>query len=311
MLWLDVDVMEYPPDVIERLLATGKDIVHPHCVRTYGGRTFDLNAWRDRGRVHMDDLRGGPDLVRLDAVGGTMLLVRADAHRNGLVLSRPSPTASGTPWRGTRNPWAAADRRRARHRRSRPDGATTWGISAGDAQSGDPACRRVTRSPGAGESPRARAPRAPGARVAGDPGTVARGSPDARAAAPRGRGRGDHVLDGTGLAGPASRGTASSRRAALRLRQLPGARSRGRRGLDGPSRPVRRPGRGRRGRRGEHRHLDDPVRPGTTRLSRRGDRAGSGPLRRSLPQRRRQWPRRHGSPACRRRSPPAGGTASR
>jgi Anp1 len=38
VLWLDVDVIEYPPDIIERLLATGKRIVHPNCVRHYGGR---------------------------------------------------------------------------------------------------------------------------------------------------------------------------------------------------------------------------------------------------------------------------------
>ena len=86
VLWLDVDVVEYPADIIERLLATGKDIVHPHCVKTYGGPTFDLNAWRNRGRLHMAELRGGPDLVRLDAVGGSMLLIRADAHRNGLIF---------------------------------------------------------------------------------------------------------------------------------------------------------------------------------------------------------------------------------
>jgi hypothetical protein len=106
VLWLDVDVVEYPRDVIERLLAAGKDIVHPHCVTRHGGPTFDLNAWRDRGRVHMHDLRGGPDLVRLDAVGGTMLLVRADAHRDGLVFpaylyGRRSPAARDpNPWTG-------------------------------------------------------------------------------------------------------------------------------------------------------------------------------------------------------------------
>jgi hypothetical protein len=72
VLWLDVDVIDYPPDLIERMIATGRDIVHPHCVERYGGPTFDLNAWRDHGRVHMDDLRGGPDLVRLDTVGGTV-----------------------------------------------------------------------------------------------------------------------------------------------------------------------------------------------------------------------------------------------
>ncbi len=85
VLWLDVDVAEYPADIIERLLAAGKDIVQPHCVLQYGGRTFDQNAWRDHGRRHMDDLRG-MGLVRLDAVGGTMLLVRADLHRDGLIF---------------------------------------------------------------------------------------------------------------------------------------------------------------------------------------------------------------------------------
>ncbi len=31
VLWLDVDVIEYPPDILERLLSTGQDIVQPHC----------------------------------------------------------------------------------------------------------------------------------------------------------------------------------------------------------------------------------------------------------------------------------------
>jgi hypothetical protein len=98
VLWLDVDVIDYPADVLERLLATGKDIVTPHCVKAPGGPTFDLNAWRDGGRLHLHDLRGGPDLVPLDSVGGTMLLVRADAHREGLtfppfLFGRRSPVA--------------------------------------------------------------------------------------------------------------------------------------------------------------------------------------------------------------------------
>jgi hypothetical protein len=86
VLWLDVDVIEYPPDIIERLLATGKDIVQPHCVCEYGGRSFDTNAWRDHGKLHLDDLRSEGDVVPLDSVGGTMLLVRADVHRDGLVF---------------------------------------------------------------------------------------------------------------------------------------------------------------------------------------------------------------------------------
>jgi Anp1 len=86
VLWLDVDVADYAPDVLRRLLATGKQIVTPHCVTHRGGPTFDWNAWREGGRVRMDQLREGPELVRLDAVGGTMLLVHADLHREGLVF---------------------------------------------------------------------------------------------------------------------------------------------------------------------------------------------------------------------------------
>jgi peptide chain release factor subunit 1 len=86
VLWLDVDVIAYPSDLIERLLATGKNIVQPHCVLEYGGPTFDCNGWRDRGRLHLDDLREEGELVELDAVGGTVLLVQADLHRDGLVF---------------------------------------------------------------------------------------------------------------------------------------------------------------------------------------------------------------------------------
>ena len=86
VLWIDVDVIEYPPDIIERLLATGKDIVQPNCVKQYGGISYDLNDWRDKGKLHMHDLRNEGDLVKLYAVGGTMLLIKADIHRDGLIF---------------------------------------------------------------------------------------------------------------------------------------------------------------------------------------------------------------------------------
>jgi Anp1 len=104
VLWLDVDVVEYPPDVIERLLATGKDVVTPNCVREYGGASFDLNAWRDHGRRHLHDLRGEGPLVPIDSVGGTMLLVRADVHRDGLVFP-PFPYGRPNPRIRTDNHW--------------------------------------------------------------------------------------------------------------------------------------------------------------------------------------------------------------
>lgn len=85
VLWIDVDVIDYPIDILQQLLALRLDIVHPHCVTRPGGPTFDLNAWRDDGAKTLHDFRGhGP--VQLNAVGGTMLLVRADLHRDGLIF---------------------------------------------------------------------------------------------------------------------------------------------------------------------------------------------------------------------------------
>jgi len=103
VLWLDVDVIAYPRDIVERLLAAGRDIVQPHCV-TEGGRTFDHNAWRDQGRLLMSDLRAEGDLVRLHAVGGTMLLVRADLHRDGLIFP-PFLYGRASPFVRQPNPW--------------------------------------------------------------------------------------------------------------------------------------------------------------------------------------------------------------
>ena len=85
VLWIDVDVIDYPADVLKRLLATGFDVVVPNCVKRWGGPTFDLNNWADAGRTTLSDRRGTA-AMRLDAVGGTMLLVKADLHRDGLVF---------------------------------------------------------------------------------------------------------------------------------------------------------------------------------------------------------------------------------
>jgi UDP:flavonoid glycosyltransferase YjiC (YdhE family)/glycosyltransferase involved in cell wall biosynthesis len=115
VLWIDADVAAWPPDVIERLLAAGRDIVVPHCLRVGTAETFDLNTFRlapdagaldwspylldgilqppkGFGRTYLSGLREF-DCVEVDGVGGTMLLVRADLHREGLVF----PSA---PYRG-------------------------------------------------------------------------------------------------------------------------------------------------------------------------------------------------------------------
>ncbi len=86
VLWIDVDVIDYPRDILRRLLAAGKEIITPNCVQHYGGKSFDLNAWYGRGKQHLHDLRHKGDVTPLHAVGGTMLLIRADLHREGLIF---------------------------------------------------------------------------------------------------------------------------------------------------------------------------------------------------------------------------------
>lgn len=105
VLWLDADLQDYPPDLVGRMLAAGRDIVTPYCVKT-DGTPFDLNTFcfspqsggrddprhihdglfqppRGHGRVYLDAFQDR-DLVRVDSVGGTALLIRADHHREGL-----------------------------------------------------------------------------------------------------------------------------------------------------------------------------------------------------------------------------------
>jgi hypothetical protein len=105
VLWIDVDVVSWPPDILHRLINNDGAIVTPHCVRTPRGPSFDLNSfvfknqpgqkvdedWLDGSyrpsldgtRLYLDSFRE-QDEVRLDSVGGTMLLVPGELHRDGL-----------------------------------------------------------------------------------------------------------------------------------------------------------------------------------------------------------------------------------
>jgi hypothetical protein len=139
-LWIDSDLVSYPPDVIEQLISANRDIVVPNVVMAPGGRSYDLNSWRSKyspgdnatfedvvkyfngirkkkttngaetlelegygetnnfylhhlrqksksGSVTLDETtKEDIHVVRLDAVGGAMLLVRAELHRHGLIF---------------------------------------------------------------------------------------------------------------------------------------------------------------------------------------------------------------------------------
>jgi hypothetical protein len=107
VLWLDVDLIDYPPDLLRRLMASGKDIMVPRCDLP-DGRDYDLNSFRfdpakgpaedprflidgiyqpqaGQGRAYLSELAGGQP-AQIDCVGGTALLIRADLHREGLIF---------------------------------------------------------------------------------------------------------------------------------------------------------------------------------------------------------------------------------
>ena len=109
MLWLDSDLWRYGPNLIEALMSSGRSITVPNCVfEQFGGRPYDLNNWQetevsevlksikpegeplfeggdeDNGRLNLAQVDG--DLVPLDGIGGAVILIRADVHRDGLVF---------------------------------------------------------------------------------------------------------------------------------------------------------------------------------------------------------------------------------
>ena len=123
VLWLDSDIVESPPSLIQDLAAYDKPIIVPNCFQKYvdpktkqaAERPYDFNSWQDsetaRGlgdKMGPDDilLEGYADMatyralmaymaeengdvnlvVDLDGVGGTALLVKAEVHRDGAMF---------------------------------------------------------------------------------------------------------------------------------------------------------------------------------------------------------------------------------
>ena len=106
-LWIDANVCDYAPDIIERLLSEGEKVVTPDCVLDWGGPSYDLSAFNDadefkslayyrrvKNGVYMPPATHLPrrhlhvlrflDRVPLASVGGTMLLVHATVHKAGV-----------------------------------------------------------------------------------------------------------------------------------------------------------------------------------------------------------------------------------
>jgi mannan polymerase complexes MNN9 subunit len=125
ILWLDSDVVETPPTLIQDLASHDRAIIVPNCFQRFINdegkpdiRPYDYNSWRDsdlaqemvkdmdaddvlfEGYAEMPTYRTlmamladkdnpNPDpqeIMPLDGVGGTALLVKAEVHRDGAMF---------------------------------------------------------------------------------------------------------------------------------------------------------------------------------------------------------------------------------
>ena len=124
VLWLDSDIVESPPTLIQDLASHDKPILVPNCFQRYKDdkgrletRPYDYNSWQDSQQAAELASNMGPDeillegysdmatyrtlmamvadksenrdqraIIQLDGVGGTALLVKADVHRDGAMF---------------------------------------------------------------------------------------------------------------------------------------------------------------------------------------------------------------------------------
>lgn len=123
VLWLDSDIVETPPTLIQDLASHEKPIIVANCFQKFtdpktkvlAERPYDFNSWQDSEKAqelaaamqpdeillegyhematyrvlmaHMAEVNGDPRVeVPLDGVGGTALLVKADVHRDGAMF---------------------------------------------------------------------------------------------------------------------------------------------------------------------------------------------------------------------------------
>lgn len=123
VLWLDADIIETPPSLIQDLAAHDKPLIVPNCFQRFKNdetkkmdeRPYDFNSWQDSEiaqkmgeQMSRDDIllegyrdmptyrtlmaymtaddKGASYEVPLDGVGGTALLVKADVHRDGAMF---------------------------------------------------------------------------------------------------------------------------------------------------------------------------------------------------------------------------------
>lgn len=124
ILWLDGDIVESPPTLIQDMALHDKPVLVPNCFQRYTNeegkadtRPYDYNSWQDSqqaadlaAKMAPDDIllegyhdmptfrtlmamsadksdgRNEKKVIPLDGVGGTALLVKAEVHRDGAMF---------------------------------------------------------------------------------------------------------------------------------------------------------------------------------------------------------------------------------
>jgi mannan polymerase complexes MNN9 subunit len=124
VLWLDADIVETPPTLIQDLTAHDHPVLVPNCYQRYYNsekkkmdvRPYDYNSWIDSSTAQSMAAEMGPDeillegyaemptyrtlmayladtanpnpkkVIELDGVGGTALMVKAEVHRDGAMF---------------------------------------------------------------------------------------------------------------------------------------------------------------------------------------------------------------------------------
>lgn len=124
VLWLDADIIETPPTLIQDLASHDKPVIVPNCFQRFTDedgkkaiRPYDFNSWQDSETAQelaktmgpdeillegyaemptyrtlmarlaeMDGSRDQGRIMSLDGVGGTALMVKAEVHRDGAMF---------------------------------------------------------------------------------------------------------------------------------------------------------------------------------------------------------------------------------
>ncbi|DBA04625.1 TPA: hypothetical protein N0F65_012208 [Lagenidium giganteum] len=114
VVWIDADVKVIPSHLVSKMVAARRDVLEPLCLHE-DGSDYDLNAWvgirtspkpgenkesfvpRPFNVSHIGFFHErSEDFVPLDSVGGTMLYVRAEVHRQGVLF--PHHYVIGSEW---------------------------------------------------------------------------------------------------------------------------------------------------------------------------------------------------------------------